>query len=244
MSSYRPLYLVSVALFVTTMMVGLAGCPKPPPPPPEVVDQGPQYDGPAPIISSVRPSSGKEGEITDITVEGQYFRSGAVVYVGRKRASNASVVDGGTIRCTAPGGISAGVYDIRVVNTDTTEDTLARAFTVEQAYDCSLTRVNFDYDRAELTRSAQQALESNAECIQQKGYSNVRVEGHADERGSTEYNLALGQRRADSVKKYLVNLGVSSGVLRTITYGEEKPIRSGSGEVNWSENRRAELVAE
>lgn len=244
MPSHHPLHLLSVALFVTTMLVGLVGCPKPPPPPPEVVDQGPQYDGPAPIISSVRPGSGKEGEITDITVEGQYFRSGAVVYVGRKRGSNVSVVDGGTIRCTAPGGISAGVYDIRVVNTDTTEDTLARAFTVEQAYDCALTRVNFDYDRAELNRSAQKSLEDNAECIQQKGYSSVRVEGHADERGSTEYNLALGQRRADSVKKYLVNLGVSSSVLRTITYGEEKPIRGGSGEANWAENRRAELVAE
>ena len=244
MTSHQPLHLVSLAMFVATMLVGLVGCPKPPPPPPEVVDQGPQYDGPAPIISSVRPGSGKEGEIVDLTVEGQYFRQGAVVYVGRKRASNVSLLDGGTLRCTAPGGIAAGVYDVRVVNTDTTEDTLARAFTVEQAYDCALSRVTFDYDRSELTRGAQQSLESNAECIQKKGFRTVRVEGHADERGSTEYNLALGQRRADSVKKYLVNLGVDASVLRTITYGEEKPLKTGSGEINWAENRRAELVAE
>jgi len=240
-SYYRP----TVAfLFATALLVGLVGCPKPKPPPPEPEPQGPVYDGPAPIVSSVRPASGKEGEIVDVTVEGQYFRGGAAVYVGRSRAGNVSVVDGETIRCTAPTGLSAGVYDVRVVNTDTTEDTLTRAFTVDRAFDCSLKRVNFDYDRADLTGSAQRALEANAECIQKKGFRSVRVEGHADERGSTEYNLALGQRRADSVKNYLVNLGVSSGVLRTISYGEEKPVQRGSGESSWAENRRAEVVAE
>jgi peptidoglycan-associated lipoprotein len=72
----------------------------------------------------------------------------------------------------------------------------------------------------------------------------VTVEGHADERGSTEYNLALGQRRAESVKKYLINLGVRANVLRTISYGEEKPFQGGDGEIIWSKNRRAELIAE
>ena len=231
-------------LSLGTLLVGLIGCPKQQPPPPEPEPQGPVYDGPEPIIRSVRPGTAKAGEMVDLTIEGDYFRSGAGVYVGRTRAGNTSVVDGGTIRCTAPTNLSAGVYDVRVVNSDTTEDTLSRALTVEKAFDCSLQRVKFDYDRSELTRSAQNTLEANAECIQNKGFSSVRVEGHADERGSTEYNLALGQRRANSVKKYLVNLGVSGSVLRTISYGEEKPVAGGSGESSWAENRRAEVIAE
>ncbi len=236
---------LTVLLIASTLLLGaLAGCPKPPPPPVEPVDEGPHYDGPAPIIRGVTPEGGKEGEMVDLTVEGEYFRTGAVVFVGRSRASNINVMAAEVIKCTAPTGLSAGVYDVRVVNTDTTEDILSRAFTVEKSLDCTLQRVNFDYDRAELTRSAQRSLEANAECIQERGFRSVRVEGHADERGSTEYNIALGQRRADSVKKYLVNLGVSASVLRTISYGEESPVRTGSGEINWSENRRAELVAE
>ena len=105
-------------------------------------------------------------------------------------------------------------------------------------------RVYFDYDKSELTSSARKALEDNARCIQEKGFTKVKIEGHADERGSTEYNLALGQRRADSVKKYLTNLGVSSSALRTISYGEEQPLENGAGEAIWSKNRRAELVNE
>ncbi len=229
-----------------TLGLILVGCPKPVPPPVDdtPVDTGPHYDGPEPIIRGVSPTQAKEGELVDLTVEGEYFRQGVVVYVGRSRAGNISLLDGETIRCTAPTSLSAGVYDIRVVNTDTSEDEMSRAFEIERAFDCSLQRVHFEYDRSELGGSAQRALEENAECIQQKGYRSVVVEGHADERGSTEYNLALGQRRADSVKKYLINLGVNGGVLRTISYGEEKPITDGAGEVNWSKNRRAELIAE
>ncbi len=232
-------------LLIGISLLGLTACPKPPPPPVEVeVDTGPHYDGPEPIIGSVSPSSAKEGELADLTVQGQYFRQGATVYVGRSRAGNVSLVDGETIRCTAPTSLSAGSYDVRVVNTDTSEASLTRSFRVEEAFDCSLVRVQFDYDTAELSGASRRTLEQNAECIQKKGFTKVRIEGHADERGSTEYNLALGERRAETVKKYLTNLGVSSSVLRTISYGEEKPLERGSSESNWAQNRRAEVVNE
>jgi len=239
----KRVYRIATITLAALGLIALTACPKPVPPPIEEEDTGPHYDGPEPIIRTVTPSSAKEGELVDLTVEGQYFRQGVEVYVGRTRASNTSLTDGETIRCTAPK-LGAGSYDVRVVNTDTSQATLTRAFRVDAAFDCSLVRVHFDYDRSELSSSSRKTLEDNARCIQEKGYSKVRIEGHADERGSTEYNLALGQRRADSVKKYLTNLGVGGGVLRTISYGEESPIENGAGEVVWSKNRRAELVSE
>ena len=237
-----PTHLLVIVLAMS--LIGLTACPKPKPPPDEPdIDTGPHYDGPEPIIRGVSPTSANEGEIVDLTVEGQYFRQGAEVYVGRTRAGNTSLVDGETLKCTAPK-LGAGTYDVRVVNSDTSEATLTRAFRIEAKFDCSLVRVYFDYDKSELNSSARKALEDNARCIQEKGFTKVKIEGHADERGSTEYNLALGQRRADSVKKYLTNLGVSSSALRTISYGEEQPLENGAGEAIWSKNRRAELVNE
>jgi peptidoglycan-associated lipoprotein len=241
----RRLFLIpALSLIAGVALLNITACPKTPPPPEPEPDLGPHYDGPEPIIRSVDPSSAKEGELVDLTIFGQYFRSGITAYVGRSRCGNTSLLDGETIRCTAPTGLSVGTHDVRVVNSDTSEATLARAFRVDEASNCSLQRIYFDYDKAELTSGARHSIEENAECIQKRGFGSVRIEGHADERGSTEYNLALGQRRADSVKKYMINLGVSASVLRTISYGEEKPAERGTGEASYAKNRRAEVVAE
>ncbi len=107
---------------------------------------------------------------------------------------------------------------------------------------CSPLRVQFDYDSAALGPIAQRALQENAECIDRQGYGRVLIEGHCCELGSTEYNLALGQRRADAVRRYLADLGVDPSVLKTISYGEEVPLEAGDDEVHWSRNRRAEFV--
>ena len=71
---------------------------------------------------------------------------------------------------------------------------------------------------------------------------SVIIEGHCDERGTNEYNLALGERRAESAKKYLVNLGIDASRLETVSYGEERPVDSGSNEAAWKKNRRAHFV--
>jgi peptidoglycan-associated lipoprotein len=101
--------------------------------------------------------------------------------------------------------------------------------------------IYFDFDRSDIREDARVVLRKNAEMLRETG-ANMTVEGHTDERGDEEYNLALGERRANSVKKYLVNLGVGSGQLRTISYGEAKPAVVGHNEEAWQWNRRAEFV--
>lgn len=103
-------------------------------------------------------------------------------------------------------------------------------------------RVFFDYDSAVLGEDARRALELQAQWL--KRYPNYRivVEGHCDERGTREYNLALGERRATSAKSYLVALGIDPNRIRTISYGKERPVALGHDEASWSQNRRAVTV--
>jgi peptidoglycan-associated lipoprotein len=102
-------------------------------------------------------------------------------------------------------------------------------------------RVHFEFDSARLTPDSRAALSSNAELMRQYGSLAVEVQGHSDDRGTTEYNLALGQRRAAAVEEYLVALGVSPERVTIVTYGEEIPLQVGGGEVAWAANRRAEF---
>ena len=105
-----------------------------------------------------------------------------------------------------------------------------------------LKAIHYDFDRADLREDAMQTLTQNASRIKEHGGLNVRVEGHCDERGTVEYNLALGDRRARAAKDYLVSAGVPAGRLRTISYGKEKPLDPGHNEAAWAQNRRAEFV--
>jgi peptidoglycan-associated lipoprotein len=98
--------------------------------------------------------------------------------------------------------------------------------------------VNFDYDKYDLRTDAQAILRGQAAWLNQNPSRTVTVEGHCDERGTREYNLGLGERRANAVKQYLVSLGVSAGRLKTISYGKERPICSSSDEACWAKNRR------
>ncbi len=99
-------------------------------------------------------------------------------------------------------------------------------------------RIFFGYDRYDLTPEARLTLEKQAEWMQQYPALSLTIEGHADERGTREYNLALGERRANSVKNYLVALGVSPTRLTTISYGKERPAVPGANETAWAQNRR------
>lgn len=106
----------------------------------------------------------------------------------------------------------------------------------------ALKTVYFAFDDYTLNSDSQATLNKVAEFLKGNQAVVVQVEGHCDERGSIEYNLALGERRAQSVKNYLVQLGVDAARLPTISYGEEKPVEQGHDESAWSKNRRAEFV--
>jgi peptidoglycan-associated lipoprotein len=99
--------------------------------------------------------------------------------------------------------------------------------------------IYFDYDDHTLSSEARSTLSGNASHLKEMSTMRVTIEGHCDERGTTEYNLALGQRRADAARNYLVDLGIDGSRLSTISYGEERPFETGHDESAWSQNRRA-----
>lgn len=106
-----------------------------------------------------------------------------------------------------------------------------------------LETVYFDFDKSDLRQDARDVLSKNAEIIlKSMAGAKIKIEGHCDERGSAEYNLALGEHRAKSAQKYLTTLGVKAESLSVISYGKEKPAVNGSDEAAWSKNRRAEFV--
>jgi peptidoglycan-associated lipoprotein len=98
------------------------------------------------------------------------------------------------------------------------------------------------FDQAEIDTTGQQALNGNAELMKKYSTWIVTIEGHSDERGTAEYNLALGERRAMAARNYLVSLGIPAERLRTVTYGKEFPFEPGHDEGSWSKNRRAHFV--
>lgn len=120
-----------------------------------------------------------------------------------------------------------------------TSDTSGRA----EAAETSLERIYFEFDAFVLSQTARDTLSRNAEALLKKmPNAKVSIEGHCDERGSDEYNLALGEKRAKAAMSYLITLGVPAARLSIISYGEEKPLDPGHSEEAWAKNRRAEFV--
>jgi len=102
--------------------------------------------------------------------------------------------------------------------------------------------VFFEYDSDEITGEARERLEMKAAVLRDNPSVRLRIEGHADQRGSTEYNLALAQRRAEAVRAFLENYGIATSRFATISYGKERPLVEGEGEETWARNRRAEFA--
>ena len=105
-----------------------------------------------------------------------------------------------------------------------------------------LQTVNFEYDKSTLKEDSRKKLQGNADWMKSHPSTNVQIEGHCDARGSLEYNLALGERRARSVKEYMVSLGIPEGRLSVISYGKEKPVATGDSEEANGKNRRANFM--
>lgn len=102
--------------------------------------------------------------------------------------------------------------------------------------------VYFDFDRSNIRPDQEERIVKNGNYLLDNMRVRIRIEGNTDERGTREYNMALGERRAMSAKKYLLDLGVAGGRIETISFGEERPISFGHDELSWSQNRRADFL--
>jgi peptidoglycan-associated lipoprotein len=122
------------------------------------------------------------------------------------------------------------------------EDRIASASLDELNRNSPFKPVFFEYDSSELTDAARAVLNENAAVLKRSGTLMITIEGHCDERGSAEYNLALGERRAGTARAYLMSLGVAADRLRTVSYGKEFPFEPAHEETAWSKNRRAHFV--
>lgn len=103
-------------------------------------------------------------------------------------------------------------------------------------------RVHFDFDKSDIRPDAEEVLQRKVSVLREYPGVTLNIEGHCDERGSNEYNLALGQRRAEAVRRYLMSYGIDQSRFGTISYGEERPVARASNEDAWAQNRRAEFV--
>ncbi|PKN17553.1 MAG: peptidoglycan-associated lipoprotein [Deltaproteobacteria bacterium HGW-Deltaproteobacteria-6] len=108
--------------------------------------------------------------------------------------------------------------------------------------DLNIQNIYFDYDKSVIRPDAREILKANAELFTKNSAATIVVEGYCDERGTAEYNIALGERRAQAAKQYLVNLGIQASRVETISYGEEKPLDPGHDEKAWAQNRRAQFL--
>ena len=118
------------------------------------------------------------------------------------------------------------------------EERMAR----ERAMESVREPIYFDFDQSDLRPEAREILNVKAEVLRRYPDIRIRIEGHCDERGTVEYNLALGERRAEAARAYLIDLGIDPDRITTVSYGEERPAVEGSNEAAWSQNRRDEFI--
>ena len=134
------------------------------------------------------------------------------------------------------------VQEAKVEATDSQEEKMFGSEGSDYGKAGELKTVNFDYDKSELTSNAKSILNTNATWLKNNENVIIQIEGHCDSKGTIEYNLALGEKRALTVKKYLEKLGVVSKKLNTISYGEEKPLDIAETDSAYAKNRRANFV--
>lgn len=208
----------------------------PPPPPPSQKLQ----------VAGIDPTFAPPEREFRAELFGAGFKDGARVDFSGIAAAEVDFNDAVSLLVVVPA-LKPGTYDVRVTNLDGASSTLRGGLSIgmggldgETGPACAGATIWFAFDSSVLSAESRGTLDRLGQCLRGQGVPLV-VEGHCDERGTTEYNLALGQRRADSVKRYLTGLGVPPSRVRTVSYGEEQPVDPGGTEAAWSRNRRSEL---
>ena len=231
-----------VAAMGAVMMLGACHkktAPPPPPPPPPP---------PSPTASlSVNPNTIQAGQsatlswqttnAADVSIDG----IGAVQPNGTQQVSP---TDSTTYHLVAKGsgGSQEATARITVTQAPPPPPPPTPSATDEDLFSQNIKDVYFDYDKSDVRGDQQGSLQADAQFLSQHSNINIVIEGHCDSRGSTEYNLALGDQRASSVKNALVAAGISASRIKTISYGKEKPFCSEENEACWQQNRRGHFV--
>ena len=215
-----------------------AAPPPPPPPPPP----------PAPTASiSVSPSTIQGGQSASLTWQTSNATDVSIDGIGAVQPNGSQSVspsESTTYHLTAKGsgGTQEATARLTVTAPPPPPPPPTPSVTDEDLFSQNIKDVYFDYDKADVRGDQQGSVQADSSFLGQHTNMNVLIEGHCDERGSTEYNLALGDRRASAVKDALVAAGVNGSRIKTISYGKEKPFCSESNEACWQQNRRGHFV--
>ncbi|PYT82891.1 MAG: peptidoglycan-associated lipoprotein Pal [Acidobacteria bacterium] len=232
-----------LALFGAAVLI--SGCHKkvtPPPPPPAPV--------PAPARPTVtlqaNPTTIDKGQSSTLTWNStdatELSIEPGVGTVTAQGSTKVSPTDSTTytITATGPGGSATATAAVSV--NAPPPPPAPREPSLDELWARDVKDAFFDYDKSDIRPDGQQALSSTADFLKAHPSVRVTIEGHCDERGSTEYNLGLGDRRASAVKQYLVSLGVPADRMTTVSFGKEKPFCTEHNETCWQQNRRGHFV--
>jgi peptidoglycan-associated lipoprotein len=233
--------LVVVALGLACSKKPVAQAPPPPPPPPA--------EPPARPTVNLQASSTfiQRAETVTLTWSSTNATTltlspgiGQVTAQGTQRVTPQDSITY-SITATGPGGSADASVHITVTAPPPPAPVVHEP-SLQELFDKEVKDAYFDYDKADIRTDARDALSQTAQFLRSYPQLKIVVEGHCDERGSTEYNLALGDRRAAAAKQFLVSLGITADRLETVSYGKEKPFCSASTEECWQQNRRAHFV--
>jgi peptidoglycan-associated lipoprotein len=232
----------TVVALAAVMMLGACHkktAPPPPPPPPPA---------PSPTASiSVSPDTIQKGQSATLTWQTSNATDVSIDGIGAVQPSGSQQVsprDSATYHLTArgAGGSQDATTRLTVTQPPPPPPPAATSATEEDLFGQNVKDIYFDYDKSDIRADQQSALQADAQFLSQHAAINFTIEGHCDERGSTEYNLALGDSRASAVKNALATLGINASRIKTISYGKEKPFCMESNESCWQQNRRGHFV--
>jgi len=233
-------------IFAVSTIVLLGGCHKkaaPPPPPPPPAAQPPTAS------LAANPNTINAGETTTLTWQTTNATDVSIDGIGPVDPSGSRQVapaDSTTYHLIAKGagGTQDATARVTVNPAPPPPPPTAPNLTEQELFAKNVRDIYFDYDKADIRPSEQAALQGDAQFLLQHANIHITIEGHCDERGSTEYNLALGTNRADAVKNALIQAGVGGDRIKTYSYGKEKPFCTESNESCWQQNRRGHFVYE
>lgn len=244
-------YLASVSLLLALLLVCFAsGCkkkaPAPPPPPPAPVAPPP---APAPTVTlSADPTSIERGQSSTLSWSSTNATNVSIdqgigdVSTSGSRSVSPSSSTTYTVTAKGEGGAANATARITVTAPPPPPPPQPQGPSVEELFQEKVRDIYFDYDKSDIRDDAKPVLAANSEFLRQNPSIKFTIEGHCDERGSEEYNIGLGDRRATATKEYLVTLGISADRINTISYGKEKPQCTEKTEECYQRNRRSHFV--